>query len=53
MGASIAAFDRAAPSYDRTFTETKLGRELRSLVWERLAALFAPGDRVLEREIRF
>jgi ubiquinone/menaquinone biosynthesis C-methylase UbiE len=48
MGACIAAFDRAAPSYDRTFTETKLGRELRSLVWERLAALFAPGDRVLE-----
>ena len=48
MGASIAAFDRAAPSYDRTFTETKLGRELRSLVWERLATLFAAGDHVLE-----
>ncbi len=48
MSASIAAFDRAAPSYDRTFTETQLGRELRSLVWERLGALFAPGDHVLE-----
>ena len=48
MGTSIAAFDRAAPSYDRTFTDTRLGRELRSLVWERLAALFSSGDHVLE-----
>ncbi len=48
IGASIPAFDRAAPSYDRTFTETGLGRELRRLVWEQLSGLFAPGDHVLE-----
>jgi SAM-dependent methyltransferase len=41
-------FDAAAASYDTTFTDTRLGRWLRAGVWRQLAALFAPGERVLE-----
>ncbi|MFQ5789437.1 MAG: class I SAM-dependent methyltransferase [Acidobacteriota bacterium] len=41
-------FDGVAKSYDRDFTDTTLGRELRARVWERLAARFSPGARVLE-----
>lgn len=38
-----------APSnYDRDFTDTDIGRWLRERVWKRLAALFQPGDFVLE-----
>lgn len=42
------AFDYAARDYDRTFTDTRLGRWLREAVWERLEADFGPGDTVLE-----
>jgi SAM-dependent methyltransferase len=41
-------FDALAPGYDAEFTETRLARELRGRVWERLRALFPPGTRVLE-----
>jgi SAM-dependent methyltransferase len=41
-------FDAAAPTYDTTFTGTRLGRWLRGLVRERLGELFAAGDHVLE-----
>jgi SAM-dependent methyltransferase len=44
----IAYFDRLAPTYDSDFTGTRLGRELRGRVWERLALLFPPGSKVLE-----
>lgn len=43
-----APFDATAADYDSTFTETRLGRELRGRVWARLEACFAPGIRVLE-----
>lgn len=42
------SFDAVAARYDAEFTETRLARELRGRVWERLAALFSPGARVLE-----
>jgi len=45
---STAYFDQLAPTYDTDFTDTRLGRELRSRVWARLAALFPPGAKVLE-----
>ncbi len=41
-------FDISAETYDRDFTNTDLGRWLRSRVWERLAAQLQPGDSVLE-----
>ena len=43
-----SAFDQVAADYDRAFTETQLARQLREIVWSRLAASFKPGDRVLE-----
>ena len=43
-----APFDSAAPTYDADFTHTPLARALRDIVWERLAALFPAGARVLE-----
>jgi SAM-dependent methyltransferase len=45
---AIGAFDRVAASYDRSFTDTRLGRELRGLVWNRLLERFPPGGRLLE-----
>lgn len=44
----MTAFDALAPSYDASFTETRLGTLLRESVWRRLDARFDPGDRVLE-----
>lgn len=44
----IAAFDRVAASYDRTFTDSRVGRTLRGLVWTRLLEIFPPGGRLLE-----
>ena len=44
----IAPFDSVAHHYDTAFTDTPLARALRGIVWERLAALFPPGARVLE-----
>ncbi len=46
--AAAEFFDRAAKSYDREFARSPLGQELRTIVRERLAASFKPGDRVLE-----
>jgi SAM-dependent methyltransferase len=43
-----APFDAAAARYDKTFTETALGRRLRSVAWSWMDAAFRPGDRVLE-----
>lgn len=43
-----AAFDTLAPAYDRTFTDTTLGRLLRTAVWEQLEEVFSAGDLVLE-----
>lgn len=43
-----AAFDAAAGSYDREFTDTALGRRLRASVWAELDGAFPVGDRVLE-----
>ena len=43
-----ATFDAVAEDYDREFTHTLLGRELRARVWQRLAARFPVGSRVLE-----
>lgn len=44
----IAAFDAVADRYDRSFTESKIGRAQRAAVWEQLEKAFDPGDRVLE-----
>jgi SAM-dependent methyltransferase len=44
----LAPFDAVAESYDREFTHTLLGRELRARVWQQLAARFPAGSRVLE-----
>ena len=41
-------FDAAAAGYDAAFTDRQLGRWLRGIVWERMAAAFKPGDRLLE-----
>jgi SAM-dependent methyltransferase len=45
---SFAAFDSCAADYDRTFTDTKMGRELRGIVWRYTEPRFHPGARVLE-----
>ncbi len=45
---SAHPFDGAAEAYDRTFTDTRLGRWLRAQVWQRLERSFNPCDRVLE-----
>jgi SAM-dependent methyltransferase len=42
------AFSELADSYDDTFTDTSIGRVMRSAVWERLGASFVNGDRILE-----
>ena len=47
-GKPEASFDAVAASYDATFTDTALGRVLRDAVWERLAASFSRGQRILE-----
>jgi len=45
---NACAFDELAGSYDETFTDTVVGRELRSLVWSRLERIFRPQQRILE-----
>jgi SAM-dependent methyltransferase len=45
---AAAPFDRAAATYDATFTELHLGRLHRAQVWSRLDRAFGVGDRVLE-----
>lgn len=41
-------FDSAAASYDADFSATQIGRWLRGAVWQQIAELFQPGDRVLD-----
>src|SRR5215469_3155807 len=45
---SFAPFDALAESYDRTFTDSVIGRAQRQAVWRELARVFHPGDYVLE-----
>lgn len=42
------AFDALAAAYDRDFTNSRLGRLLRSRVWKILDTCFPPGSNVLE-----
>jgi SAM-dependent methyltransferase len=42
------AFDDMAVTYDATFTDTKVGRALREIVWSRLEQVFRPSQRILE-----
>ena len=42
------AFDELAADYDAAFSDSALGRTLRSLVWSRLEQVFRPPQRVLE-----
>lgn len=42
------AFDELAADYDATFSDSALGKTLRSLVWSRLEQAFQPPQRVLE-----
>jgi SAM-dependent methyltransferase len=44
----LAAFDAAAAGYDAQFSATRLGRLLRQRVWDTLAEVFEPGQRILE-----
>lgn len=37
-----------AGTYDATFTDTKVGRALREIVWSRLEQVFRPAQRILE-----
>lgn len=41
-------FDAAAAGYDEAFTDRRLGRWLREIVWERMERAFQPGQHVLE-----
>ena len=42
------AFDSIADEYDLVFTNSVIGRAQRAVVWERAAALFPAGSRILE-----
>jgi SAM-dependent methyltransferase len=42
------AFDDMAGTYDASFTDTKVGRALREIVWSRLDQVFRPTQRILE-----
>jgi ubiquinone/menaquinone biosynthesis C-methylase UbiE len=41
-------FDAVAASYDAAFSQRRLGRWLRAMVWQRLERAFTPGQHVLE-----
>jgi SAM-dependent methyltransferase len=43
-----AVFDRLAESYDRSFTDSLIGRAQRNAVWKHLLRTFHPGDNILE-----
>ena len=45
---SCAPFDALAETYDRTFTDTAIGRAQRRAVWRELSRVFHPGQYVLE-----
>jgi SAM-dependent methyltransferase len=42
------AFDDMSDTYDATFTDTRVGRALREIVWSRLEQTFRPPQRILE-----
>ena len=46
--AAGAVFDRLAEAYDRTFTESLIGRAQRNAVWKRLLQTFQLNDNLLE-----
>jgi len=48
VGTSAEAFDHIGARYDAEYTNTDLSRWFRRRVWERLGALYQPGDTVLE-----
>jgi SAM-dependent methyltransferase len=41
-------FDAVADQYDASFTDRRLGRWLRAIVWHRLDTAFLPGEHLLE-----
>lgn len=43
-----SVFDDMAGAYDAAFTNSPVGRVLRDLVWNRLARLYRPAQRILE-----
>ena len=45
---ATSAFDGVADRYDVEFTDTAVGRALRSVVWSRLVTVFRPSQRILE-----
>ncbi|HMB72981.1 MAG TPA: class I SAM-dependent methyltransferase [Gammaproteobacteria bacterium] len=45
---SGAAFDEMAAAYDTSFTTTRLGSELRKMVWQRLALSLPERGRIIE-----
>jgi SAM-dependent methyltransferase len=45
---TIREFDAVSGQYDRSFTYTALGRELRQIVWRHLRKVIEPGARILE-----
>lgn len=47
-GKSADAFDHIGARYDVEFTNTELSRWFRQRVWERLAAMYQPGETVIE-----
>jgi SAM-dependent methyltransferase len=46
--AGVVGFEALARDYDRAFGAAGIGARLRARAWERLDALFAPGQHVLE-----
>lgn len=45
---AASPFDAMAADYDRSFTQSAIGRRLRAATWRWLDAAFTAGDRVLE-----
>jgi ubiquinone/menaquinone biosynthesis C-methylase UbiE len=48
VSAAGAAFDRIAQDYDRTFTDSLIGRAQRDAVWKVLSRTFRANEKVLE-----
>jgi len=48
LAAAGQAFDRVAAKYDQQFTNSRIGRLQRQVVWDALSEAFKPGDCVLE-----
>lgn len=45
---AAAPFDSLASVYDRSFSDSGIGRHMRTATWRRMDAVFQPGQRVLE-----